>query len=201
MRRLGPAIVAILIGMLSGNVYGQTTRPSNEPWATAVDRFGRVLAEGDPAALAPLLSDDLTVAAFGGRNADAVRLLSRVRGMKLIAARGYTLPAPQVAQDLSEDVAAAQVPEPIKRYMTPPDGGQMAKANLAASKWVAESLGARNGDLVGVLVFWSGRGQGTELMEAGRAEIVFVLVKGVLAGPGPQVQAIMFGDPVAHNRP
>ena len=158
-------------------------------------RFAQALAQNDPTTLAPLLADDVSVQAFDAKTVDAVRLLSRTRGTLLIGSRAYVHAPARMAADIVEAFVQAQAPDEIKRYMTPANDSQMVRANTAAAKWLTESLSAKPGDLVGVVVFWRPPSGAQKLAEGLRPEIVFVLVKGSLAGPAARIDAIAFGNP------
>ena len=87
------------------------------------------------------------------------------------------------------------MPDELKRYMTPQNEAQMAKANTAAAKWLTQTLAAKPGDPVGVVVLWSAPTAALGLVESARPEIIFVLLKGGMAGGGPRIEAIAFGNP------
>jgi hypothetical protein len=124
-----------------------------------------------------------------------VRLLSRTQGATLIGAKAYVHAPSQLATDIADAFAAAQAPEELKRYMRPANDAQTARANAAGARWLGESLGAKQGDLVGVVVFWSAPPGDLGLNPGVRPEITFVLVKGTMAGAGPKIESIVFGDP------
>ncbi|MCY2954959.1 MAG: hypothetical protein NTU53_23765 [Planctomycetota bacterium] len=194
MRGVTLCIIATFV--LRSLVQGQATRPSAEPWTQTVEQFAQALAQSDPAALVPLLADNASVHGFDAKTADAVRLLSRTHGAAIISARAYVHAPSRMATDIVESFAQAQqVPDELKRYMTPQNEAQMARANTAAARWLTETLTAKPGDLVGVVVFWSAPTGALGVVESVRPEIIFVLVKGGMAGGSPRIEAIAFGNP------
>jgi inactivated superfamily I helicase len=194
MRAVTLCILATLV--LSNRLPAQATRPSADPWTQTVQQFAQALAQSDPAALVPLLVDNASVQAFDAKTADAARLLSRTHGAAIISAHAYVHAPSRMATDIVESFAQAQqVPDELKRYMTPQNEAQMAKANTAAAKWLTQTLAAKPGDPVGVVVLWSAPTAALGLVESARPEIIFVLLKGGMAGGGPRIEAIAFGNP------
>jgi precorrin isomerase len=192
----GATLCIIVTLSLSNLLHGQATRPSTEPWTQTVEQFAQALAQSDPAALVALLADNASVQAFDAKTADAVRLLSRTQGAAIISARAYVHAPSRMATDIVESFAQAQqVPDEVKRYMTPRNETQMAKANDAAAKWLTATLAANPGDPVGVVVLWSAPTAALGVVESVRPEIIFVLVKGGMAGGSPRIEAIAFGNP------
>jgi hypothetical protein len=70
------------------------------------------------------------------------------------------------------------------------DDAHARRANRTAVNWLGEAVGAKQGDKVGVLVFWCDKSTN------GDAEVVFILVKGEVQGETTKVKAICFGNPL-----
>lgn len=178
----------------SNCLHGQATRPASR-WDQMVSQFASAVSQSDTATLASLLADDVCVQPFGNGAADVLTLLSRTQGTTVIAAKAYLHPTPQMATDIAQAVAASTLPDDIKRYMTPQTEAKTAKANEAASRWLGETLTAKPGDLVGVLVLWSHPTKRPETQQLPRPEMIFVLVKAATTELGPRITTIAYGNP------
>jgi hypothetical protein len=196
MRCIIMRILAILTSLaILAPAAAQTTQPADQAWPATVSDFGQSLVSSDPAALLPLLCENVTVQAFDAKTADAIRLLARVRGGTLVFSRGYMEQPRTLAADIAEAFRNATVPDEIKLKMAPQSDVQMRRANQIALQWVSQTLAAAKDDLVGVSVFWCSRAATPPAAEPSQ-EMVFVLVKGSAADPAhPRIQSISFGDP------
>lgn len=160
-----------------------------------VSQFASAVSQSDTATLASLLADDVCVQPFGNGAADVLRLLSRTHGTTVIAAKAYLHPTSQMATDIAQAVAASTLPDDIKRYMTPQSEAKTAKANEAASRWLGETLTAKPGDLVGVLLLCSSPTHTVETQQAARPEMTFVLVKAATTELGTRITTVAYGNP------
>jgi len=192
MPRIG--LCSVILLLTTGLASAPTTQPALALWARAVEQLAQTLTQGDPAALADSLADDARIHSLDGRNSDPLSLLSRTRMATVVAARAYVHAPPDAAADIAAALQNADVPDEIKRYMTPQDDAQMARANAAASRWLTETLPARDGDLVALIVLWSAQPAPSDQPNP-TPEVIFVLVKGGTAGSGARVQAIAYGNP------
>ena len=199
MRR---ACWCLMIVLAARSASAQTTRPAegndalSQSWAGLINDLSKALTESDAEALVPLLSDNVVIQSMDSRNGDAVRLLARTRkGVKLFG-RGYPQTPEGLAAELSTAVKNAEIPEEFKKHLTPADEGQTKRANHIATRWILDTIGPKEGEWVGVIVFWCERMSGSE---AG-GEMVFVLVKGAVSGEGLRIRSIAFGDPRRQSR-
>lgn len=168
---------------------GETPTPNN--WQKTVESLGVALAENDAGALLAVLSDDVSINTFDAKNGDAVRLLARTRKGTLVGALSYSYAPENMAGEIAEAFKSAEVPEELKRKMAMRDDGHARRANRTAVTWLAESLGAKQGDKVGVLIFWCDKPTN------GNPEVVFVLLKGDYVSQFSKVRGICFGDPIS----
>ena len=152
--------------------------PAVDSWPKTVETFANSLGESDPGALVPVLSDDVSIATFDSKSGDAVRLLARTRKGTLISHFHYVYAPENMAGDVAEAFKAAEVPEELKKKMAMRDETHARRANRTAASWLAEAIGAKPGDKVGVVVFWCENN--------GYAESQFSKIK-----------AICYGDPIA----
>ena len=95
--------------------------------------------------------------------------------------------------DIAEAFKSAEVPEELKRKMAIRDDAHARRANRTAVTWLSESLGAKQGDKVGVLIFWCDKSASDE------PEVVFLLVKGDPESQYTKVKAICFGNPILRS--
>lgn len=185
--------IAIVLALVV-QTAGQTTRPADSTWGKTLERFTTALEDSDPAALLPLLADDASIKAFDSKTADAIRLLARTRKATLLMSKAYVQAPATIASDVAEQVKNSDVPDEVKRHMAVGDEARSRRANETAAHWVAQALGAKDGDPVAVILFWCDRSSTGE--PAPSPELVFVLVRGQAQGAGaPRVQAIAFGNP------
>ena len=188
--RLPIVILAVLFAMAQ-QAGGDEPAPDN--WPKTVETFANALGESDPAALVPVLSDDVLINTFDGKNGDAVRLLARTRKGAVISHFSYVHAPENMANQIAEAFKNAEVPEELKRKMVIRDEAHSLRANRTAANWLSESLGAKQGDKVGVVIFWCEKGTN------GQSEVIFILLKGDPQGEFGKVKAICFGNPVSRT--
>ena len=205
---LGALMLLVVCGQGFAQVKGQSgrqTATASQPekpsapvgieiWGNTVDQFARALSENDPAGLPALLSDGVTLASFEGKPVEVLHLLARVHKGEMLMARSYVHPAKSIASDISEEFRNSVVPEDLKRKMLLRDEQHARRANETAMRWLADVAGARNGDWVGVLMFWCERKQATDDLPI--AEVVFILIRAEVdarGNPG-KIKHIAFGD-------
>jgi hypothetical protein len=75
--------------------------------------------------------------------------------------------------------------------MTPPDETQARRANATAALWLADAVGAKAGDPVGVVVLFCDEAAGAD---PSVCKTVFVLIRGQRAAhTQPAIKTIAFG--------
>ena len=160
-----------------------------EQWPKTVESLAAALAENDAGALLAVLSDDVSITTCDMKNGDAVRLLARTKKGTLISHFSYTFAPETMANDIAEGFKNAEVPEELKRKMAMHDESHARRANRTAATWIGEAVMAKQGDKVGVLVFWCDKSAN------GDAEMIFVMVK---VDPQNQfkVKTVCFGNPL-----
>ena len=166
---------------------------ATDNWPKTVEGLGAALAENDAGALLAVLSDDVAITTFESKNGDAIRLLARTKKGSLIASLNYVYAPETMANDVAEACKNAEVPEELKRKLAVRDETHARRANRTAITWLSEALGAKQGDKIGVLVFWCDKSAN------GDAELVFILVKGDPQGEFGKVKAICFGNPLPRS--
>ena len=185
-----PIVILAVLFALAQKAGGDA--PAQDNWPKTVETFATALGESDPGALLPVLSDDVAITTFDTKNGDAVRLLARTRKGAVIKSLSYVHAPENMAGDVAEAFTGAEVPEELKRKMAIRDETHGRRANRTAVTWLAESLGAKQGDKVGVVIFWCENSPNN----AG-PEVIFILVKGDAQSEFGKVKAICFGNPVA----
>jgi hypothetical protein len=169
---------------------GDGPTPDNSNWAKTVEALGVALSDNDAGALLAVLSEDVSITTCDMKNGDAVRLLARTKKGTLISGFSYVYAPENMANDVAEAVKNAEVPEELKRRMAMRDEAHARRANRTAVNWLGEAVAAKQGDKVGVLVFWCDKST------SGDAEMVFVLVKGEVQGESTKVKSLCFGNPL-----
>ena len=161
-----------------------------DTWSKTVDTLGAALSENDPGAMLSVLSEDKSISTFDGKGSDVVRLLIRTRKATLIGSFNYVYAPEAMATDISEAIKNAEVPEELKRKMAFRDEPHARRANRTVVTWLSETLGAKQGDKVGALMFWCDKPANGEA-----PEVVFVLVKADPESQNTRIKTISFGNP------
>jgi len=188
--RLTVLSIAILFAV-ARQAAGDEAAPDN--WPKTVETLATALSESDPGALLPVLTDDVAINTFDAKNGDAVRLLARTRKGMLISGFNYVYAPETMANDVAEAFKNAEVPEELKRKMAVRDDVHARRANRTCLTWLSEALGAKQGDKVGVLIFWCDKSA------SGDPEVVFILVKGDPESQYTKVKTICFGNPIPRS--
>src|SRR5688500_15911524 len=162
-------------------------------WSTVVTEFAQALAGNDPAAVAAVLADSANIHSVTGKMSDALRLMASTRQCQLISARAYVHVPPSVAGDVAEAFRQALVPDEVKLMMIPQDEAQLRRANATAALWLTDSLGARGGDRVAMIVLWSEEKSDATANPVQR--VMFVLLKGRTTDAAPTIETVVFGTP------
>ncbi|HEV8379899.1 MAG TPA: hypothetical protein VGP99_13695 [Tepidisphaeraceae bacterium] len=167
--------------------------PAPDNWPKTVEAFGTALSDNDAGALLAVLGEDVSITTFDTKNGDAIRLLARTKKGALIKSFSYVHAPEAMASDVAGAFKDAEVPEELKRKMAMRDDAHARRANRTAATWLTESLGAKQGDKVGVLMFWCDKSAN------GEAEVVFILVKGEPESEFAKIKAICYGNPLPRS--
>jgi hypothetical protein len=221
-------ILGIVLLGVSALACGPASQPAHEaparestgastarsPWATTVAAFANALVEeSDPAALAPLVSDRVHVRPFNSSRRDDLAALHAIAArMTVLCARGYGQVPESLASDLADDLRDHDIPDSVKRRLTPGDDADARRANATAARWIAMTLDPHEGESIGVIVLWNR----DETPDTRTASIddpapadssaslatpprlpLFILLKGHRATDGAfQIRQICYGDPL-----
>jgi hypothetical protein len=210
--------VVVTAAMLGRSAGGQqttpaTTQPAAEPWPRAVEQFARALVAGDD--VRPLLADGAVVRPFGaasgsGTTAEMNRMLGQSHTATLIGAHAYVPPPVVWAADVAVDCKnSLDLPDELRQRMVPQDDVEIKRANATAVQWLSNTLGAADGDLVGVVVMYvpaeplAGSSTPPENLSG---EMMFVLLKGQAVQDGASdddvdetavsVRQVVYGNPL-----
>ena len=185
--RLSIGFIAVLFALVQ---QAGGDAPATDGWGKTVETFATALQESDPGALLPVLSDDVAITTFDTKGADAVRLLARTRKGTLVSFLSYTQAPENMTGEIAEAFKNADVPEELKKKLAMRDDTHARRANRTAVTWLGESIGAKPGDKVGVVIFWCDKPAN------GNPELVFILVKADVESQFTKVKSICFGDPI-----
>jgi len=187
----------ICCGLFLMAARAQTTKPASA-WSEQVSTLARALTHPtDGADFHSALAEDAVIRALDGASVQYSQLATSAIDGEVITARGYQLPASTIASDIAADFSASNsIPESVRRIMVPPGDKEMRQANEVASHWMGQSLGAAEGQKIGVIIF---RGKASTTQPAETADetrsLIMVLIKGDLTNGAPQITHIIFGDP------
>jgi len=190
--RLLTLCTALLFALAQQAAGDGPANPAPDSWPKTVEALGIALSESDASALVPVLADDVSISTFDSKSTE-MRLLARIRKGTLISSLNYVHAPETMANDIAEAFKSAEVPEELKRKMAIRDDAHARRANRTAVTWLSESLGAKQGDKVGVLIFWCDKSASDE------PEVVFLLVKGDPESQYTKVKAICFGNPILRS--
>lgn len=192
-------VLAILISVCCcGVARGQTADAVPTDWPDAIQSLAEALVANDADALSRLMSDSVTLRPLGDLPDDGepLPLMRGARGAEILMARAYVQPPLALASDIADEVSGSDaVSEPVRERLWV--SGETAKrANATAAQWVGELLGARQGDLVGVVLLWKAESSKPVEREGTTATLMFVLVKAQQKNGGPfKITSIVFGTP------
>ncbi|HTL27910.1 MAG TPA: hypothetical protein VL282_01765 [Tepidisphaeraceae bacterium] len=185
--------------LVAAAAHAQTTQPTADAWNTRVQALARLLAHpADDANFRAAMTDDAIVRGLDGLSTPFSQLATSALDAEIITARGYQMPATSIAADIAADFsAAANVPDDIKRVMVPPGDKEMRAANDVALQWMSQTLIAREGQHIGVIIL---RGKASTTQPASSAEesraLIMILIKGHPENDTtPQITHVVFGDP------
>jgi hypothetical protein len=217
-----PLCVICFVFAVASVARGQTTRAADrtpppatasraapataeQAWPRAMETFRKALLGGDLDAMDRLLAPRSAIRRFEGPQTEgAWELFERVQKSTLVGAHAYLHPPMVMAADLSADFkTAAAVPERAKARFVVDDETDIKRANATAAQWIGETLGARNGTPVGVVVLWTPRPAPpgvTPVSADGGHDVVFVLCRGEEVKPGEyRITTVVYGRPTAQD--
>jgi hypothetical protein len=168
--------------------------PAPDAWPKTVEALGTALSDNDAGALLTVLSEDVSITSCESKNSNGTYLLARTKKGSLITSLSYVHPAETMAGDIAEAFRAAEVPEELKRKVAMRDEAHARRANRTAVTWLTEALGAKQGDRVGVIVFWCDKVANQD------PEMVFILVKGDPESEFRKIKMVCFGNPVRASK-
>jgi hypothetical protein len=205
MRLLCP-ILGLILALLASVAQGQTTRPVDQAWTSTVTQFSKALAEGDATTTSSLLvHPNKGCKEFGSDvTEDYTPILTASQHGVVIGSHGYMHPAMTMVSDLTSDVKASGVlPDDVKQRMTVADADGLRRAEATQMQWVEQTLSAKPGEAVGIIVLWvskSAGATGIPTSEAPPKELMFVLLKGSQVHDQYRVSLAVYGNPLLQPR-
>jgi len=181
-------LCAALLFAVTQQAGGDNPAPDN--WPKTVESLATALNDNDAPELVAVLSEDVSITTFESKNADGARLLAKTKKGQLLSSLNYVFAPEKMANEIADAFKSAEVPEELKRKMDIRDEAHSKRANRTAVTWLTESLGAKQGDKVGVLIYWCDK-TGSE-----DPEVIFILVKGDKESQNTKVKSICFGNPI-----
>jgi len=167
---------------------GENPAPDN--WPKTVEALATALNNNDAGELLAVLSEDVSITTFESKNADGTRLLAKTKKGQAISALNYVFAPEQMANEIAEAFKSAEVPEELRRRMDIRDEAHSRRANRTAVTWLTESLGAKQGDKVGVIIYWCDKTANED------PEVIFILVKGDPQSQHAKIKSVCFGNPI-----
>ena len=178
--------------LLTASALGQTTQPAGDAelqWERTVSSLGAAIAAHDQQSMAAMVGGDCRLSRFfAGPDQDTSPFFEAVLPSTVLGDHAYTFPANAVASDIARDVnSSSEVSDFAKKSLNLTD----KSGRSIAMQWMAQSLGAVDGEFVGIIVTWDSH---SNLDDEHRLE--FVLVKGREDSQGFTLTRIVYGDPL-----
>jgi len=170
---------------------GEGSAPDN--WSKTVEALATALNDNDAGELVAVLSEDVSITTFDSKNADGARLLAKTKKGQVLSSLKYVFAPEKMANDIADAFKSAEVPEELKRKMDIRDEAHSRRANRTAVTWLTESLGAKDGDKVGVLIYWCDKTANED------PEVIFILIKADKESQNARIKTICFGNPILRN--
>jgi hypothetical protein len=211
-RRIPRLLIATLCvcgGALSESAVGQTTQPAipattaaatpsaqnTSTWTGVAKRFVSNVCGGEVEPAWTLMGPRARIDEFDpDAPATFARLVDLAKRATLLGVHPYETSPTTLAEDIAGDVRdATDVPEDLRRRMTPHDEDEAARANATAAQWLAQNLAAEKGQPLAAVVLW----------DATQSQLVFILLKGhKVSGMNPafHITHVVFGNPLVVPR-
>jgi hypothetical protein len=185
------AWILMLLAAVVLPAAAQTTQPAPGTWDQAVQAAAKAFSSQDECTA--FLCDDCIVRSFDTTAAKQIEdVEAHASGATLLMARSYQFPDGTIASDIGAAVVDSQVPDDLKKLMSPGDTDSAAKANQTATRWVQNALGANAGDPVAVLVYFI---SDASQSKAADGQMLFVMLKGRQNAKGDyQVSQVVYGN-------
>ncbi len=167
--------------------------PAPDAWPKTVEALSLALSDNDAGALLTVLTEDVSISSCESKNSNGTYLLARTKKGAMIASLSYVYAPETMATDIAEAIKTAEVPEELKRKVAMRDEAHARRANRTAVTWLTEALGAKQGDRVGVIVFWCDKVANED------PEMVFILVKGDPESQFAKIKSVCFGNPISRS--
>jgi hypothetical protein len=185
-----------------------STATSASAWPATLAAFANALVDSSSdSALEPFLADAPIIRRFNRPQQESIgSLRDGALHTTIIASRAYSKTPDTLATDLAADFKKADLPECVKRRLTPGDDKDARRGNATAARWVAESLSTSSEEPVGVIVLWRPLTDDEQSSADDHADDrshlttkrlpLFVLVRGEQTDGRYRIRQICFGDPL-----
>jgi hypothetical protein len=177
-------------------------------WPATLAAFASALVDASSdSAIEPFLAHAPIIRQFNHPQQEALSMLrDGTSHTTIVATRAYAKTPDTLATDLAVDIRKADMPECVKRRLTPSDDKDARRANATAARWIAESLFTSGPEPVGVIVLWRALSDDEQSSADDHAEDgtrmatrrlpLFVLVRGEQTDGRYRIRQICFGNPV-----
>jgi len=180
------------IALWAGLASAQTTRPDADlsaRWAKSVSCIAAAAAAHDAQTLQSLIDPDCQIRRFNTDGAGDISDFSDfATSGNVLGDHAYVFPDQAVIADIARDLDASPLVSDYQRKeLAIGDPNQKS----GVMRWLAQSLDAQDGDLIGVIVLWDSR---PDIDDMHRPN--FVLIKAQIAGGQFKTTQIVYGDPL-----
>jgi hypothetical protein len=186
------SIFISVLTLFAGVAAGQTTRPQGEvpaSWERQVSSLAAAAAAHDGQTLQSLVGPDCRFRRFNAAgDSDIGDFVDFATSGAVLGDHAYLYPPPTLAADIARDVNSNSAVSDFDRKVLALDD---KSGQTVAMQWLTQALGAQDGTLVGLVVFWDTRSDAD-----GPHRPLFVLVVAKPEADGFKFSQIVYGDPL-----
>jgi hypothetical protein len=192
---VGPATGVVLIFVLlvgAGKALGQATRPDSDAsatWSKAVSSIAAAAAAHDAQTLQSLIDPNCQIKRFNAEGAgDVSDFTDFATGTAIIGDHAYVFPDASAIADIARDIGLSPLVSDYQRKeLSIGDANQKS----GVMRWIAQSLDAQDGELIGIIVLWDSRADTDDMHRPN-----FILIKAEKSDGGFKPTQIVYGDPL-----
>jgi hypothetical protein len=200
----GFALLTALVWTGGSHVVAQTTQPADATiaaaqWTATCQQFVHAMQSGNSAGVASMLTSGAKISSFSAAGAMPQSLAALdgcLAGQTIVGVHGYLAPAMNFASDVFDDFANApptSIPQTAVTRMSFSGDADQKRVSPVAAKWLAQSLGAADGQPIGVAVLWP-----TATAGSNSATATFIIFAAQQSPDGAyRISNVIYGDPLA----
>ncbi len=185
-------VLAFIVLVGAGEASGQATRPDSDAsatWSKAVSSIAAAAAAHDAQTLQSLIDPNCQIKRFNAEGAgDVSDFTDFATGTAIIGDHAYVFPDASAIADIARDIGLSPLVSDYQRKeLSIGDANQKS----GVMRWIAQSLDAQDGELIGIIVLWDSRADTDDMHRPN-----FILIKAEKSDGGFKPTQIVYGDPL-----